>query len=410
MPLGSTVLGLVLLGGPLLILLAWVRQFVKLFPAPATSMNEIDLPRAVVVLSLRGADPSLADCLEGLLAQNYPHFEVRIVIDNLEDPSWKIVRQVLSQFPEAKARTYTLAAPRRTCSLKLSALLQALGDLDDSCEVVALIDADVIPHRNWLRDLVAPMSDPTVGAVTGIRWYAPDGAEWGSLVRQVWNSTASVVMYALNIPWGGSLAFRAAILRHSDVLDRWSLSLFEDTGFLQVVSGMGLKLRFAPAATMLNQESTTLDGCYRFIRRQMLNTRLYHGGWPVIFLHGLAFCLAPVVAFGALVASVLLGRWLEAACLVSAQVLAAALMGATLVTLERRVRGDVGSQVSWKMAAAIPLTLAVYLASLLSAAVMRRVDWRGIIYELRGPWKVKLVKYQPYRPAAGLQNASNSVV
>jgi hypothetical protein len=34
------------------------------------------LPRATALLSLRGADPSLVDCLGGLLNQDYPQYDV----------------------------------------------------------------------------------------------------------------------------------------------------------------------------------------------------------------------------------------------------------------------------------------------------------------------------------------------
>ena len=38
-------------------------------------------PKAVVILALRGDDPFLRRCLEGLLAQEYDHYAVRIVGD-----------------------------------------------------------------------------------------------------------------------------------------------------------------------------------------------------------------------------------------------------------------------------------------------------------------------------------------
>ena len=40
-------------------------------------------PRAVVMLCLRGTDPFLRKCLFGLLNQDYPAYQVRIVIDRL---------------------------------------------------------------------------------------------------------------------------------------------------------------------------------------------------------------------------------------------------------------------------------------------------------------------------------------
>jgi cellulose synthase/poly-beta-1,6-N-acetylglucosamine synthase-like glycosyltransferase len=61
--------------------------------------------------------------------------------------------------------------------------------------VLAVIDADAVPHRWWLRDLVAPLSDPRVGVATGNRWYMPEHANWGSLVRYLWNVGAVVQVW-----------------------------------------------------------------------------------------------------------------------------------------------------------------------------------------------------------------------
>lgn len=67
---------------------------------------------------------------------------------------------------------------------------------------VALIDADVEAYTDWLRDLVSPLSQPGVGATTGVRWFVPTSTNAGSLVRYVWNSAASTQMNAVSNPLG----------------------------------------------------------------------------------------------------------------------------------------------------------------------------------------------------------------
>ena len=42
-------------------------------------------PRTVVILCLRGADPQLEDCLSGLLHQDYDNWELRIVVDHIDE-------------------------------------------------------------------------------------------------------------------------------------------------------------------------------------------------------------------------------------------------------------------------------------------------------------------------------------
>src|SRR5438270_8433287 len=92
-------LGLVCLAVLIVILfwqLVWAWSFAKQFP-PRTKRigNEQELLRVVVLLPIRGADPSLAGCLRGLLNQDYPRYDIRIIVDSLKDPAWKLVHQML---------------------------------------------------------------------------------------------------------------------------------------------------------------------------------------------------------------------------------------------------------------------------------------------------------------------------
>src|SRR5690242_15071047 len=66
------------------------------------------LPQTTVLLCVRGADPSLIGCLKGLLNQDYPRYDVRIIIDSLDDPAWDVISPLL-------ARTRTAAG---VCVLK----------------------------------------------------------------------------------------------------------------------------------------------------------------------------------------------------------------------------------------------------------------------------------------------------
>ena len=92
-----------------------------------------------------------------------------------------------------------------TCSLKSSALLQAVRGLPADIEVVAVVDADVVAPVWWLRELVRPFADPQVVMSGGLRWFLPEQTNCGSGIRRIWGAAASAQMYSLNIPRGGTL-------------------------------------------------------------------------------------------------------------------------------------------------------------------------------------------------------------
>jgi cellulose synthase/poly-beta-1,6-N-acetylglucosamine synthase-like glycosyltransferase len=151
------------------VLLSWRLVFLCVYQRADPPLADGELPRAAVILPLRGADASLGLCLRGLLDQDYPQFSLHIVIDSPLDPAWNLVDQVLAggHGPHVNVRVDALLQPLATCTLKISALIQAVTGLDESVQVIAIIDADVNPPRTWLRTLVAPLADPQVGGRRG---------------------------------------------------------------------------------------------------------------------------------------------------------------------------------------------------------------------------------------------------
>src|ERR1051326_5307030 len=85
-------------------------------------------PNVVVILCLRGADPSLDACLQGLLHQDYPHYHVHIVVDHRDDPAWSRVQDILARGYPSKVQVHvqTLEKPCPKCSLKVCSQLQVV--------------------------------------------------------------------------------------------------------------------------------------------------------------------------------------------------------------------------------------------------------------------------------------------
>ena len=381
----------------------WAWRLAACYPhkelvAPAAAV----WPHVAVILPVRGADPSLLDCLHGLIAQDYPEYEVYLVLDSAGDPAWDVLNPWLTEEQSAKVHVRVLGTKYETCSLKVSGTAQVIDELADSVQVVVLLDGDVIPYPHWLRDLVRPFHDAAIGATTGIRWYQPASAEWGSLVRFLWNAAAVTQMNAFRIPWAGSLAVRAELFRTTDLLERWKHCFCEDTVTFDILRDSGLQVSFVPAATMVNPESIALASCFSFIRRQMLTVRLHHSRWPFVRALGLGSGFTLLLTFAVFVTNAVVGDWLSAVLLgrLAGYVVG---MGSALLWIERGLRqtahqrGQAFPSSSWKTVLAALFTQVVYVAALVSVSFLRKVEWRGITYELFGATPVRLVEYRPYR-------------
>jgi hypothetical protein len=414
---------LCLLGLVTLLHLKWTWGLLQVFRRGAPPlMAEEELPKVAVLLTLRGADPFLDRCLRGLMNQNYPRYDIRIVVDSTDDPAWSLVHRILAEWGSARVKVSPLRQPGETCSLRMSSLIQAAAELDDSYDVIATVDADVIPHPNWLRDMVRPFADPQTGVATGIRWYMPDDVSVGTLVRYVWNATATSQMHAFGIGWGGSLAVRSRHFRDAGILEKWSRIMFEDAFTVNEVQSLGMKLQYVAEATMINHESISLTSCMRFISRQLLNARMYHRSWPLILVFGTALTLAvtatPIVAAAAFATGAKSLAMLAGAGLG----IYFSVMTCLLLVVEGRIRrlararGEATTEFSWKFLW-ISLNLLwtglftqmVYPVCILMACRVREIEWRGIKYRLRGSRDVRLLEYSPYKPVLELADARVSL-
>ena len=118
-------------------------------------MNNSDLSFSVVVNTTDRA-ASLRTLLRALDHQSYPHFEVVVVVGPTKDNTLEILA-------EYGSRVQVLRCARANLSMSRNiGLAAASGD------IVAFIDDDAAPSRNWLRQLRRIFADPNVAGSGGM--------------------------------------------------------------------------------------------------------------------------------------------------------------------------------------------------------------------------------------------------
>ena len=129
-------------------------------------------PKTAVILALRGADPFLTHCIQGLLTQNYSNYTVFFVFDSPTDPALaeveKIVQNCTNRSPGCSTQTIIVDEFPGTCSLRCNSATYTIERLDESFEVIAITDADACTYPTWLRQLVEPLSDSRFMATSGL--------------------------------------------------------------------------------------------------------------------------------------------------------------------------------------------------------------------------------------------------
>ena len=364
------------------------------------------VPKTMVFLPLRGADPSLPGSLERVLTQDYPNYHVQFLFDAADDPALPYVEAAMKKCEGQSAEIVIVKDHFATCSLKNSVLYNGVRNLDSSFEVVVLLDADTNPPSGWLKELVEPLSDAQFPAATGLRWYVPAQPNSGSLVRYLWNAAAVVQQELYQIPWGGSLALRRDFLTEGDLLERWKHSIADDTPIRSAVQQSKGNVAVVSSLFLVNREHCGLRSFHRWVKRQMLMAKLYHPAWGAILGQAVLITLPLVFLSGTFFAGLIqqdgqVVLW----SLISFFLYWAGVFG-TLPIMERAVRQTVqrhGERVErWPFSrtlltfAMVPVTQGVYISALFRLHFLRRVEWRGIWYEIGKDKTVKMIEYVPY--------------
>ncbi len=384
--------------------------FVRQLWMPRRRIPSATCPRAAVVLSVRGPDPYLEANMAALLDQDYPDFRLFIVVDSEHDSAWPYVKRVQDLAPD-RVETLVLQNPLSTCSLKCSSLAEVVEQLDDTYEVVAFLDGDAPPYRTWLRELVEPLAEPSVGVTTGNRWYTPERVRWGSLVRYFWNAGAVVQVWLHGITWAGSMAMRRDVIREIGLISAWRRALSVDATVVRQMRAHGYRTRFVPSVIMANREEISLTSFIPWAERQMIAAKSSGSGWSLILLHAASIATCVLAPWGLLAAG-LASR--------DAQVIGLALgamavywggAGLSTLAIERAMQRVFrtnqvespwlnGRAAIW-FAPALLFSHLVYLRMLAGVCWRNRVSWRGVEYEIRGINDVRLLAYQPYLGGSG---------
>jgi hypothetical protein len=362
----------------------------------------------VVLMGLKGADPKLEQGLINLLSQNYPDYELHVCVDSREDPAWSVVEAAIARTgaKNVRVKVFDIQASYNHLNTLNAKLVQLLGDLDDSFEVICTVDGDTLVHPDFLRELVLPFSmDSTIGATFGNRWFMPSGDALGSLVRYVWNCASTVVMFLVGIPWGGALAIHNSAAGKTLLAKRLERRLVHDSYIPEILREKGKRLVFVPSLMLKNSESCDMRFAINFIKRQLLWTRLNSSKWFLLLMVIIIVTSILMLAFILALIAAAVGDLPASQLLLGSIVIALTLLLVQLALVEHAVRISIAAQgpsTRWltpNKALKIPLALIVAfpvnLVATLQAAFARTIDWRGETLRLGRDNVVRMVRNTP---------------
>jgi len=361
-------------------------------------------PSTAVIIPVTGADPALETHIAAFLTQDYPHYQVVLVVDDERDPAFlklhALVEKGAERGPSGPENVSLLiAGPSHAKGQKVHNLLHGLDGVRPGTEVLVFADADARPGPLWLRSLVAPLASREVTVSTGFRWYLP-GRTFVSQLRAAWDTSIATLMdeHDSSFPWGGSMAIRAEDFRRLQVRERyWASTVSDDYGLGRAVRDCGGRIRFEPRCLVASREDSSFAELMRWTNRQIIITRVYAPRlWRVGLAAHLLYSGTFVCGFFVLFHPAIAGLERFGVAAILAVVLALGMAKGRIRTVvareifpeERELLAKYGNRY-WQLAPLVPW---VMLWNFVVAGFVRTIEWSGVSYRLRSDHEVEVIR------------------
>jgi cellulose synthase/poly-beta-1,6-N-acetylglucosamine synthase-like glycosyltransferase len=333
-------------------------------------------PPVTLIVPVKGNDEGLRENLAALASLDYPDYELLIVARSASDiPPGALPGRI---------KVVLRGGGDSDTGDKVQNLQAAVRAARKHSQIFAFADSDGRPTAGWLRALIAPLEDENTGASTGYRWFTPSPATFWSLMASVWNSAAGGLLGDGDNPfaWGGAMAIRKETFFAVRVHEFWKGTVSDDYALSAAVHAAGLSIAYAPGALTPSFDRPGAAAFFRWIRRQMVITRVYNPRlWWMGFLAHIFYCSAMALSTAAWCAG-----YRPAAAALAVQIGCGMALGWRRARLARLALPEYEAwfrRYAWAHAALVPLATWIWLISFVSSAGNDVIEWRGRVYRLK---------------------------
>ena len=120
-------------------------------------------PSVSILKPVRGVDFGSYENLKSFCRQEYPDYEILVALNDDTDPAVPVIRRIIAEFPERRI-CLLVGAEHLGANRKVNKLARLAREARH--EVLVLTDGDVRVGPHFLREVVAPLADKKIGAVT----------------------------------------------------------------------------------------------------------------------------------------------------------------------------------------------------------------------------------------------------
>jgi ceramide glucosyltransferase len=120
-------------------------------------------PPVSLLKPVRGVDFATHENFASFCQQDYPEYEILFCVNDLLDPAVPVIQQIIAEYPQHRIRLLH-GAPQTGSNRKVNNLVLLTQEAQH--EILVQSDGDVRVGPRYLREVVAPFADATVGATS----------------------------------------------------------------------------------------------------------------------------------------------------------------------------------------------------------------------------------------------------
>jgi ceramide glucosyltransferase len=364
---------LVLAAGPLVYYLLATLAARRFFKRERARVLLDYTPPVSVLKPVRGVDFGTYENFSSFCQQDYPEYEILFAVNDDADPSVPVIRRVITEFPERKIRLF-VGAEHLGANRKVNKLERLAREAQH--DALVLTDGDVRVGPHFLREVVAPLGDGKIGAVTSF-YRAIAEKNLGAEIEAVGVSSdffAGVLMAewmeGITFALGASIATTKEWLRKMGGFEAIAGTLADDYEFGNRIAKAGGEVVLSREAVWTMYPAQTFRGFWdhqvRWARTVRLCRPLSYFG--LLFTQGL-----PWAVLAALVAPT---KWIAGTYLLAYLILRFAMAWTVGIW---GVNDEVLRRKIWL----VPLRDAIHFIVWLASFGSNRIRWGNIDYAIR---------------------------